>query len=262
MGIIRYTFFSQVLREQVNIMAIIPCYEAWRHTGGNENYYKNYEKKKTLYILHGGSDDCSLYLRRTGIEEYALERDLAVIFPEVRNSFYSNMVHGKKYFTFLSEELPSVVEAIFPLSSKKEDRFVLGNSMGSHGAFKWALDRPDFFKAAAGMSGAGDLFELGFYDEPVSERVINAFGTPQQYRNSQNDFKYLCRKAKEEGIQLPKLYACCGREDRFYEGAKSFAEFAQNEGISFSFEDGEGGHEWRFWDRWLPVMIDHMMKGE
>ena len=38
-------------------------------------------------MLHGGSDDASLYLRRTRLEEYALERDLAVVMPEVRNSF-------------------------------------------------------------------------------------------------------------------------------------------------------------------------------
>lgn len=262
MGIVKYTFFSEVLREQVNIMAILPCYEGWRHKGGNETYYKHYEKKKTLYVLHGGSDDCSLYLRRTGIEEYALDRDIAVIFPEVRNSFYSNMVHGKQYFTFISEELPKVVEAVFPVSAKKEDRFVIGNSMGSHGAFKWALNRPDFFAAAAGMSGAGDLVELGFYQEPVPDRVLNAFGNVEQYRNSMNDFKYLCKKAKENGVILPRLYACCGKQDRFFAGAKAFADFANSEGIPLLFEEGDGGHEWKFWDHWLPVMIDHMMKGE
>lgn len=58
-------------------------------------------EKKTLYVLHGGSDDASLYLRRTRLEEYALERDLAVVMPEVRNSFYCDMVHGKKIFYIL-----------------------------------------------------------------------------------------------------------------------------------------------------------------
>ena len=259
MGVVRYTFYSQALGEQTNIMAIVPTYEPWRHTEGCKKFYGNYEKKKTLYLLHGGSDDSTLYLRRTCIEEYAYERELVVIFPEVRNSFYGNMVHGKNYFTYLTEELPKIVENLFPVSTKSEDRYVLGNSMGSHGSFKWALNRPDFFAAAVGMSGAGDLEELGFYDR-MPDRVINSFGTLEEYRGSYNDFKYLYNKHLAEGTKMPRLYACCGTEDGFYAGAKKFAEDAKAKGVPILFEEGEGGHTWSFWDKWLPIMLDHMLK--
>lgn len=190
-----------------------------------------------------------------------MERDLAVIMPEVRNSFYSDMVHGKKYFTFLSEELPRVMEHVFPLSTKREDRFVLGNSMGSHGALKWALNCPDFFAAATGMSGAGDLVELGFY-EGYKERVINSFGTEEEYRGSRNDFKHLVREHIKMGTDMPRFYCCCGKQDGFYEGARKFAEYAKEQGLSILFEEGEGAHTWEFWDHWLPIMLDHMIKGE
>ena len=229
MGVLKYTFYSKVLREQTNCMLMLPSYEPWRHPEGEKAYYENYGKKKTLYILHGGSDDSSLYLRRTRIEEYAASRDLAVVFPEVRNSFYCNMIHGKEYFTYLSEELPEMLERIFPLSNKREERFVLGNSMGSHGAFKWALNRPDFFAAAAGMSGAGDLEELGFYDgqknviPPVYDEVFS--------------FK--------EGLALVELDEKCGFIDSEnnvvipfdYEAGLSFSE-----GFAMAHEDyAEGG---------------------
>ena len=161
MSVIRYTFFSQVLREQVNVSVILPSFEIWRDRQGTDAYYGDYCRKKTLYVLHGGSDDCSLYLRRTRIEEYAMGHDLAVVMPEVKNSFYSNMIHGKDYFTYISEELPKVMESVFPLTHDAGERYVIGNSMGSHGAIKWALNCPGFFAAAAGMSGAGDLEELG-----------------------------------------------------------------------------------------------------
>ena len=97
MGVVRYTFYSKALREQTNIMAVLPTIEPWKHREYCKEFYGNYDKKKTLYVLHGGSDDSSLYLRRTRIEEYASEYDMIVIFPEVRNSFYCNMVHGKDY---------------------------------------------------------------------------------------------------------------------------------------------------------------------
>lgn len=118
MALIQYSFRSEVLKENTEIYVILPTYEVFRdpEKKGAETYYKEYERKKTLYVLHGGSDDASLYLRRTRLEEYALERDLAVVMPEVRNSFYCDMVHGKKYFTYLSEELPEIVENIFPLT--------------------------------------------------------------------------------------------------------------------------------------------------
>lgn len=258
MAVVRYTFLSDVLKEQVSVMVILPSFEGWRDHMGGEAYYRDYPKKKTLYVMHGGSDDNTLYLRRTRLEEYAMGKDLIVIMPEVRNSFYCNMVHGKNYFDFISEELPRVMGNVFPLSDKREDRFVLGNSMGSHGAIKWALNRPDYFAAAAGMSGAGDLEELGFYSRSL-DRVKNAFGTIEEYRGSMNDFKYLINKHLENKVELPRLYFCCGKQDGFYDGAKKFADYVISKGIPASFDESDGAHTWEFWDHWIPAMLDHMI---
>ena len=76
MALIQYSFRSEVLKENTEIYVILPTYEVFRdpEKKGAETYYKEYERKKTLYVLHGGSDDASLYLRRTRLEEYALER--------------------------------------------------------------------------------------------------------------------------------------------------------------------------------------------
>lgn len=263
MGLIHYTFRSEVLKENKEVYLILPTYESFRDPGqeGAEKYYEKYGRRKTLYVLHGGSDDATLYLRRTRLEEYALERGLAVVLPEVRNSFYCDMVHGKQYFTYLTEELPAVLERVFPLTDKAEERFVIGNSMGSHGAFKWALNRPDFFAAAAGMSGAGEVEGLGFFDMG-NPAVEAAFGTREEYRGSRNDFWQLIRENLEQNRKLPRLYSCCGRQDFFYEGSRRFAEEATKMGCPVEFSEGDGKHEWSFWDRWLPVMIDKMMKEE
>ncbi len=76
MGVVRYTFLSDTLGEQVNVNVILPSFELWRDRQGSEAYYREYGRKKTLYLLHGGSDDSSMYLRRTRIEEYAMEYDM------------------------------------------------------------------------------------------------------------------------------------------------------------------------------------------
>lgn len=51
--------------------------------------------------------------------------------PQVHRSFYTDMVEGGSYWTFISEELPALARSFFPLSHKREDNFVAGLSMGA-----------------------------------------------------------------------------------------------------------------------------------
>ena len=46
---------------------------------------------KTLYLLHGLTDDCTGWTRYTAVERYAREHGLAVVLPEVQRSFYTDM---------------------------------------------------------------------------------------------------------------------------------------------------------------------------
>lgn len=259
MGLINYTFFSQVLREQVKVSVVLPTYSRWNTKGTVEEFYKMGKKYKTLYVLHGGSDDCTTYYRNTNIERYADGNCFAVVMPEVKNSFYSNMKHGPKYFDYLSKELPSVMEAVFPLSDKREDRYVVGNSMGSHGTFKWVLNCPEFFNAAAGMSGVGDVEEMGFFAGRAVGSVPNAFGTVEDYRGSMNDLKKLAKDLAESDIEKPRLFSCCGTEDYpYYQGTVLFKKYADEIGLPLTYESGPGGHTWEFWDFWLLKIIDWM----
>src|SRR5690625_3305285 len=62
-----------------------------------------------LYLLHGLSDDCTIWERRTSIERYATEKGIAVVMPEVRRSFYADEALGEKYWTYVAEELPQQI---------------------------------------------------------------------------------------------------------------------------------------------------------
>src|SRR3712207_5132006 len=83
-----------------------------------------------LYLLHGLSDDDTIWLRRTSVERYVTELGLAVVMPQVHRSFYADEVHGGRYWTFLSDELPALVSSWFRVSERREDTFVAGLSMG------------------------------------------------------------------------------------------------------------------------------------
>lgn len=264
MGLVNLTFYSRVLGMQTNVAVVLPT-TAFGRSKPYDEMLDNNRKFKTLYVLHGGSDDCTYYYRNTNIERYANEGGFAAVMPEVQLSFYCDMAHGQKYFAYLSEELPAFVEAMFPLSARKEDRFVTGNSMGSHGTFKWALRRPDFFAAAAGMSGVSGVPELGFFgpDSPrlpgrMSDMLNNAFGSYEQYMDSGNDLKYLAKRLVDSGEEMPRLFSCCGTEDFTYSGCVDFRDYAAGIGLPLTFEEGPGGHTWEFWDQWLLRIIDWM----
>src|SRR5690606_35149889 len=115
------------------------------------------KKHPVLYLLHGLSDDDTIWLRRTSIERYVAGLGLAVVMPNVHRSFYADMAYGGQYWTFLTEELPRVAGDFFPLSDAREDNYVAGLSMGGYGAFKWALSYPERFAAAGSLSGVLDL---------------------------------------------------------------------------------------------------------
>ena len=70
-----------------------------------------------LYLLHGLSDDHTIWLRRTSIERYAAPLGLTVVMPAVHRSFYADERHGHRYWTFLSEELPSLVSSFFRIAA-------------------------------------------------------------------------------------------------------------------------------------------------
>ena len=55
-------------------------------------------KAKTLYLLHGMSDDEGTWMRRTSIERYAEEKGLAVVMPDGGLGWYTDMYRGLAWF--------------------------------------------------------------------------------------------------------------------------------------------------------------------
>ena len=66
------------------------------------------------------------WIRYTSIERYAQKYRMAVIMPEVNNAYYANMEKGLDYFTYVADELPQIIESLFPLSRKKRRQIYCG----------------------------------------------------------------------------------------------------------------------------------------
>src|SRR6476619_260039 len=130
MALVRCDFFSEVLEVGTSMTVLLPQASedqvgvtGTRHTGD----------LPVLYLLHGLSDDSTAWLRYTSIERYAAPLGLAVVMPQVQRSFYADEVHGERFFTFLSDELPEVVQRFFRVPPAREDPFVDGPSLDGYG---------------------------------------------------------------------------------------------------------------------------------
>ncbi|MUG45665.1 alpha/beta hydrolase [Paenibacillus woosongensis] len=260
MALIQCRFFSEVLGLSTSMTVILPQpAKAQIGLGGSEVS----GPFPALYLLHGLSDDDSIWLRRTSIERYVAELGLAVIMPQVDVSFYTDMAAGKRYWTFISEELPYICRSFFPLSQRREDTFVAGLSMGGYGAFKLALRKPDTFSAAASLSGALDV-SVNRIDEvrrPIENNnqslYEQVFG-PAGPKGTENDLLYLLKTV--DPASAPRLYQCCGTEDFLYEQNIRFRDACRNAGFDLTYEEGPGNHDWAYWDAriqdvlaWLPL---------
>jgi S-formylglutathione hydrolase FrmB len=250
MAFIECSFFSEVLLLSVSMNVVLP-----------QPVRPSYP---VLYLLHGMSDDHSIWMRRTSIERYADEYGLAVIMPAVGRSFYSNMAAGSRYWDFISEEAPQVAQGFFPLATAREETFVAGLSMGGYGAFKLALSYPERFAAAASLSGALDL-SVSRAERPdyVTEEMAaawlaerrNIFGDLDKFDGSNNDLFYLARQLAVSGKPQPRLFQCCGTEDFLYDQNQRFLALAQSLDLDLTYEEGPGAHEWSYWDRMIQRVL-------
>lgn len=257
MAFIECKFKSKYTGGETDIIVVLPVANGKELFNGKEIY--DFEGKfKTLYLFHGLEDDQSSWIRYTNVEHYAKTKNIALVIPRVETSFYTDMLYGHKYFTFVSEELPRFVRSIFPLSDKREDNFVAGMSMGGYGALKLALSKPNEFSAVASFSGSPDMIhELENQQiETNADILFHDFGKPEDARNSENDLLYILKNLKDSNKDIPKIYQFCGDRDFLYKNNQTFKKYAESLDVDIVYEECVGGHEWRLWDLWIKKFID------
>jgi S-formylglutathione hydrolase FrmB len=251
MAFLQVQFFSDTLEVASTVNVILP--EARQGIGVSTAEEK--ELPGVLYLLHGYSDDHSIWMRRTSVERYAAAHNLAVIMPAVNHSFYCNEAHGERYWDYVSEELPDTMHRLLRISDSPEDTFVAGLSMGGYGAMRLALTYPERFAAAASFSGAVNIADFAQRGGRNSERI---FGAAADVRGTEVDLFWLMEK-NAAAPRKPRLYVSCGTEDFLYEAHRAFVPALLAQGWDVTRHDEPGAsHEWGFWDREIERFIAFM----
>lgn len=202
-----------------------------------------------LYLLHGMSDDHSIWERRTRIECYAAQYGIAVVMPNAHRSYYNNTAGGLNYWDYVSKELPAVMSSFFRFSTKPEDTFVAGLSMGGFGSLKLAFNCPEKFAAAGFFSSAIRPAHLLSCIPSREAEFKTIFGDMSKVENSINDIYCLAEKAAAEKTALPALYMACGTEDFLYAENQLFKSHLEKISIPFEYREEPGSHTWDFWDK-------------
>lgn len=245
MALLHVDFFSRVLGMCVQMDVILPQ-ETKGQIGMTGKGARNYP---TLYLLHGLSDDHTIWQRRTSIERYVSNMGMAVVMPSAARCWYTDSPSGK-YFSYVADELPEICREFFPnMSSAREDTYIAGLSMGGYGAFKIGMSRPERFSMAAALSG---VMDVTLYCEKPEHRHI--FG--DTIRGTKNDLFTLATTLAESGKPKPELFQWCGTEDALYPCNVQMRDRLRELGYSLTYSESHGIHSWDCWD----VQIQNVLK--
>ena len=218
-------------------------------------------KYPTLYLLHGMSDDHTIWQRRTSIERYADEKGIAVVMPSTHLAWYTDMYRGLKYWTYISKELPAICRQFFPnMSDRREDTWAAGLSMGGYGALKLGLLASETFSKIAAFSGGLDIDAIvnrGNLADPLFWE--NIFGPADQVKGSENDLFAAAERLKASGKPMPDIYMWCGTEDFLYDQNVAMRDHLNALGYNLTYTEGPGDHRWKYWDENIAKALDWMV---
>ena len=242
MAFVQMQFYSGTLESTVSVNVILPEGPADR-------------PPKVLYLLHGMNGDHTVWMRKTAVERYAGPHNLAVVMPAAQNSYYCNEAYGFRYWDYVSEELPRVMQRYFRLSGRAEDTLVAGLSMGGYGAMRLALTYPERYAAAGSFSGAVDVIRT-LPDAPEARqaqwrRILGS----EKPDGALDLMRLLARPAQGN---RPRLYVSCGTADTLYAQHRAFVSALEAAHWDVTHAETPGvGHEWPFWDEQVRIFIEN-----
>jgi putative tributyrin esterase len=279
MGILRFNYRSQCLSGNVDITVTIPNDGFSYYSSESPVPQLNIPGRKppamprlvpgmkfqTVYLLHGGGDDDTIVYRHTLAETYARERCVMLVTPCVVNSFGADAAYGAKYMTFITEELPVVIQTLFPSSPRKEDNFIMGFAMGGNAALGCAILHPDRYAQCVDISGG-----IGFTprtellaEELVSEHFTknfplycHTFGPAETLAGSQYDLAAAIRARQAAGLELPKLRMVVGSKEFIFDRVKGDYDALKALGTDVELIiEPDGDHDFKLWDKYIHVAL-------
>jgi putative tributyrin esterase len=281
-GKLRFNYRSEVLGKHIDITVIYPT-DSYRckvtpelaeraHKLLNHekpDFYAPGMKFQTVYLMHGGGDDDTLTYRYTNAERFAQRNRVMLVSPNIANSFGANTRYGVPYMTFITEELPTVIQTLFASSEKREDNFIMGYAMGGNVALAAAISRPDRYCACMDISGGigmtmdagvlkkelnGDYFKKNF-------PLFNAtFGDADGVEGSEFDLTSIAKANREKNLPECKFFFACGSKEFIRARVENDVSVLRKMGFDVQYVCAEGyDHDFSMWNDYIEIGLDQML---
>lgn len=255
MALLQVNLFSQALMRTVPVQVVLPADKApWAPPAPARAW-------PTLYLLHGVLGGSTNWVTFARIQRWAEAAGVAVVMPSGDNHFYIDRPETQElYGQFVGQELVELTRRMFRLSSRRQDTFIGGLSMGGYGALRNGLKYPETFGCIAALSSANvpAMVSTCTDDAPDFFRrksfIEALFGPLDKIAGSDNDPLYLADRLPDDA--RPRLYLACGLEDGLLPINQALARELQARGLDVTYREAPGAHEWDFWDSQIRQVLD------
>jgi S-formylglutathione hydrolase FrmB len=215
------------------------------------------KKLPVVYLLNGGGGNFRSWSNYTPVADYAA-KGLILVMPQGDNSYYVNAVEApeEKFEDYMTQDLIADVESRFPAKSGRENRAIVGVSMGGFGAVVYAFVHPDLYSFAGAISPAVDVPSRKFSWRHPSQwwRFKHIFGPMDGEARKARDPFQLVETADPRNT--PYFYITAGQMESMMEPIKRFATRLKERGFQIEFHTKPGGHDWQEWNQQLPGCMD------
>ncbi len=215
------------------------------------------QKLPVVYLLHGCGESFQNWSNDSDVGRYvAADRSpgLILVMAEGGCSYFVNaaLQPTDRYEDYLVNDLIADVEARFPAARGRENRAVVGVSMGGYAAVKLALSRPDLFVFAGAISPAVDVpsRRFSFRRWGQSVRFRNLFGPAGSQSRLTSDPFHLVQSANPAAT--PYIFLTAGEQEPLLEPIRRLAGRLHERGFAYEFHTKPGGHDWTEWDAQIP----------
>lgn len=206
----------------------------------------------TLYLLHGLSDDHTMWHRLTQLETIAWRWPLAIVMPQGFRGFYTRNEASPDYASYIAADVVGEAERIFPLRRERSGRAIAGLSMGGYGALRVGLGWPAMFCSIASHSGAVMYGTTGQRkDGPLTRVEYERIFGPSP-AGTDHDIVALASRAQQD---LPAIAIDCGVDDFLLDQNRALHRELTGLRIPHLYEEFPGGHTWDYWNARLPASI-------
>lgn len=229
MAKIQCNVISYTLQRTVDIDVILPSVTIPESMFNKGKVHHDYlQKLPVLYLLHGFGNNHAQWCGYTNVELYAEERQIAVVMISGENKKYIDQ-NDDLFAEFIQNELPEFITQVFPISTRKEDTYIAGLSMGGFGALYHGLSHPEKY-------GALGAFSPGIKMDGNPIDIFEVLDT--------------------SSVDIP-IYMSCGDQDFLYDTNLEFLDSLKEKGVDVTWvSEPNYEHEWRFWDLCIERFLD------